>query len=150
MPEFSAIDPDDHILDGAVKRYLAQANGPVSSRYEFTRVDLDGDSRRDALVMMVGPHHYWCAMDGCNLIVFKASDDDFSLVSEIYPVRGPLYVSNETDKGWKDLIIRVSGQLYSKAKDVAMKFDGQTYPRNPLHEPAITLSQVEHSQRFFP
>ena len=152
MPEgFTAIDPDDHILDRAVKNYLAQANGPASTRYEFTRVDLDGDSRRDALVMMVGPHHYWCAMDGCSLVVFKAGDDDFAVVSEIYPVRGPLYVSNKMDRqGWKDLIIRVSGQPYAKAKDVAMKFDGQTYPRNPLYEPAITLSQTDHGQRLFP
>lgn len=152
MPDgFTAVDPDDHILDLAVKRYLAQANGPVSSRYEFTRVDLDGDKRRDALVMMVGPHHYWCAMDGCSLVVLKASDADFSVVSEIYPVRGPMYVSEKvTDEGWKNLIIRVSGQSYAKAKDVAMKFDGETYPRNPFFEPAITLSQADHGQRLFP
>jgi len=31
------------------------ANGPANTLYDFTRVDLDGDKRRDALVMMKGP-----------------------------------------------------------------------------------------------
>jgi len=144
-------DPEDHVLNAAIRDYMDAANGPTSTQYDFTRVDLDGDSRRDALVMMKGPHHYWCGMDGCSLVVFKAANDHFTLVSEIFPVRGPLYVSDRiSEEGWKNLIIRVSGQSYAKAKDVSLEFDGQTYPRNPFFQPAIIVSQADHGQRLFP
>ena len=149
--EFIPQDPEDHVLEAAIRDYLVAAKGPASTQYDFTRVDLDGDGRRDALVMMKGPHHYWCGMDGCSLVVFKAANDHFALVSEIFPVRGPLYVSNRiSEEGWKNLIIRVSGQSYAKAKDVALEFDGQTYPRNPFFQPAIVVSQADHGQRLFP
>lgn len=150
MPGYMPQDPEDHVLDEAVQTYLAKAGGPASSRYDFTRVDLDGDQRRDALVMMKAPHHYWCDMNGCSIVVFHAADNSFSPVSEIFPVRGPMYVSEDVTQGWRDLIIRVSGQSYARAKDVALNFDGTAYPRNPFFQPAVHLSQADHGQRIFP
>lgn len=151
MPDQHAIlEPDDSVLAQAVAEYLKHAGGPASTRYDFTRIDLDGDTRRDALVMMKGPHHYWCDMNGCSMVVFKANNDSFTTVSEMFPIRGPLYVSNDTSQGWRDLIVRVSGQAYAKAKDVAVSFDGEGYPRNPFFLPEIQLSQATHGQRIFP
>ncbi|HEY8189380.1 MAG TPA: hypothetical protein VIF12_01740 [Micavibrio sp.] len=148
--EFLPQDPEDQVLDSAVQDYLKLTKAPLSSRYDFTRVDLDGDHRRDALVMMEGPHGYWCAANGCSLIVFRAADDHFEWSSNIFPVRGPLYVSNTTSEGWKNLIIRVTGQPDVKAKDVAMQFDGRRYPSNPLTQPSVRVSQDDHGQRLFP
>ncbi len=151
MPRAEIVEPADFVLAAAITEYLALANGPANTLYDFTRVDLDGDKRRDALVMMKGPHSYWCGMDGCSLVVFKAADDHFTLVSEIFPVRGPLYVSNRiSDEGWRNLVVHVSGQSYARAKDVALKFDGSGYPRNPFFEPEIQLSQADQGQRLFP
>lgn len=143
-------DPEDHVLDAAVQEYLKLAKAPLFSRYDFTRVDLDNDGRRDALVLMKGPHNYWCDANGCSLIVFKAQNDSFNVASEIFPVRGPMYVSNQTSAGWKNLIVRVSGQSYAKAKDVAMRFDGERYPRNPFFLPEAYVTQDEQEMRLFP
>jgi hypothetical protein len=148
--EFLPQDLEDHVLDAAIQEYLKLANAPLCSSYDFTRVDLDGDNRRDALVMMKGPHNYWCNMGGCSLIVFKAANDHFEWSSNIFPVRGPLYVSDTTSEGWKNLIIRVTGQPDKKAKNVAMQFDGFHYPKNPLTQPPIQSAQINHGQRLFP
>jgi hypothetical protein len=151
MPRAEIMEPSDTVLAAAITQYLDIANGPANTLYDFTRVDLDGDTRRDALVMMKGPHNYWCGMDGCSLVVFKAADDHFTMVSEIFPVRGPMYVSNRiSDEGWRNLVVHVSGQSYARAKDVALKFDGSGYPRNPFFEPEIIISQADQGQRLFP
>ena len=115
-------DPEDHVLNAAMQDYLKQIKAPLSSRYDFTRIDLDDDGRRDALVMLKGPHHYWCNMDGCNMLVMKAGNDYFNIASAIFPVRGPLYVTDHVSEGWRDMVIRVSGQSYARAKNVANIF----------------------------
>ena len=144
-------DPSDTALESAITSYLKQTKSPASTRFEYTRVDLNNDHRRDALVMMHGPHSYWCDMNGCNMVVFLADNENFSPVSEIFPVRGPLYVSDHQTNGWKDLIIRVSGQSYAPAKDVALQFDGTQYPRNPFFQPDIKLAHApENRIRIFP
>lgn len=151
LPEdYVPMEPEDHVLDQAIQDYLRYTKGPLFSRYDFTRVDLDGDRRRDALVMMKGPHSFWCDMNGCSLLIFKAHDDYFTVASTIFPVRGPMYVSDLTHQGWRNLIVRVSGLSYADAKNVALQYDGTHYPINPVLEPAIQLSQADQGQRLFP
>jgi hypothetical protein len=144
------IDPSDGQLDPAIQTFLVASKGPKFSQYDYTRVDLDGDGRRDALVMFSGPHSYWCDMNGCSLSVFKATNNGFVPMSEMFPVRGPMYVSNNRTDGWRNLIVRVSGQSYADAKNVAMNYNGGTYPRNPFFQPSIQLSQMDLGQRIFP
>lgn len=143
-------EPGDEMIDVAIQDYLKANKGPLYSKYDYTRVDLDGDGRRDVLVMFSGPHSYWCDLNGCSLAVFKASNDGFSMVSESFPVRGPLYVAETKTEGWKNLIIHVSGQAYADAKNVAMQFDGMTYPRNPFFLPSIQVSQADFAKKVFP
>lgn len=143
-------DPEDHVLSAAITEFLEETKSPLFTRYSFSRVDLDNDGRRDALVMMEGPHHYWCNMDGCKLFVFKAENDFFRLASEIFPVRGPFYVSENTSEGWRDMVLRVSGQSYAPAKTVTLRFDGQNYPFNPVLEPGVEISSAMHGVRVFP
>ena len=143
-------EPGDDMIDVAVQSYLKANHGPLYSKYDYTRVDLDGDGRRDALVMFSGPHSYWCDMNGCSLAVLKASNDGFAMVSESFPVRGPLYIAESKHDGWRNLIVRVSGQAYADAKNVAMEFDGLTYPRNPFFLSGIQVSQADFGQKVFP
>jgi hypothetical protein len=143
-------DPDDSMIDVAIQDYLKSSKGPLFSHYDYTRTDLDGDGRREALVLFSGPHSYWCDMNGCSLAVFKAEDNHFTLMSEMFPVRGPLYISSNKTDGWRNLIIPVTGLTYAKAKNVAMQFDGMTYPRNPIFEPGIQLSRADLEQKVFP
>ncbi len=138
------------MIDIAVQDYLKSIRGPLFSHYDYTRSDLDGDGRREALVLFSGPHNYWCDMNGCSLAVFKVDGDHFSVMSEMFPVRGPLYISENKTDGWKNLVIRVSGQSNADPKNVAMQFNGMTYPCNPIFEPGIQISQADMAQRIFP
>ncbi|MFN3701371.1 MAG: hypothetical protein ACK4VI_07610 [Alphaproteobacteria bacterium] len=125
------IDPPDHLLAGSVKAVLKDKGKPLHSEFEFQRIDLNNDGRRDALVLFKTPYGYWCGQHGCTMYVMQAHNDHFSFVSAMDPVRAPVYSSNSQTNGWRDIIVRVSGRV-DRAKDVAVKFDGETYyPMNP-------------------
>jgi hypothetical protein len=142
-------DPDNGRFMQVAEKYIAAAHGPANSQYQFTRVDLDGDGRRDGLPLLQTPHESWCNFNGCRMAVFKASDTDFKLVSQIGPVRGPLLVANQKTNGWRDIVVRVSGRPTARAKDVAMRFNGTCYPSLPEAQPAIYASN-ETGVRIFP
>lgn len=147
----AVIDPDEPVFRAAMKQYLAQQGAPASSQYEYVRQDLDGDGRREAIVMLQSPFYTWCSGDGCKMVILKAFNDHFSVASEIAPVRGPLLISDTRTKGWRDLVVRVSGRQM-RPKDVAMKFDGRSYPEipdfaTPLPE-VIQLANLNGTQIF--
>ena len=130
--EYSQVkDPNNTLFQRAISQYLRSIEAPPSTRYEYTRIDLNNDTRRDAIILLKTPHHYWCTTDGCPLIIMKAHNDSFELVSVSKPVRSPFIVSAKETHGWKDIIARVSGRTRWEPKDVALTFDGTRYPRNP-------------------
>lgn len=93
-------DPDDSMIDIAVQDYLKSNRGPLYSKYDYTRVDLDGDGRRDVLVMFSGPHSYWCDMNGCSLCRLQRPPMTASRwFRKAFPVRGPLYVAETKPVG---------------------------------------------------
>jgi hypothetical protein len=152
MPgEFSeVIDPNDSALMTSIQSYISFKKGPAYSRYEFTRIDLDEDGRREGLVMMNSPYQFWCGRDGCTVIVFKAINGGFSPITEITPIRGPLVVSELKTNGWKDIIVRVSGREHTKPRDVALKYDGRSYPTQPGFQKALYASNQIDGVRIFP
>lgn len=136
VPMHYVVDPTDQELDGSVRGTLAEMKAPLYSGYEFRRIDLNKDGRRDALVLFKTPYGYWCGTHGCTMLVMEAHNDHFTLVNSIQPVRAPVYSTDSETNGWKDIIIRVSGR-WDDAKDVAAKFDGKAYPIDPADiEPA--------------
>ncbi|WP_435641406.1 hypothetical protein [Micavibrio aeruginosavorus] len=152
MPDFSAPkDPSDKALEQSIASMIKSGRGPAFSQYDFLRVDLDHDGRRDALVMMKGPHNYWCSISGCSMIVMKADNESFTPVSNIMPIRGPVLVAETQNNGWRDIVIEVRGQSWEPARQVALKFDGSAYPGNPLNEPPATIAYTRHDGvRAFP
>lgn len=152
MPEelYTIIEPDNNAFITAAQDYIALKKGPPQTQYEFTRIDLDNDGRRDGIILMKTPHQYWCDINGCNMAVFKAHNDGFRLISEVAPVRGPLIVSDNRTNGWHDLIIRVSGRMGWSAKNVALQFDGHSYPLRPEFEKALYASNTLSGTRIFP
>lgn len=144
-------DPGDAVLDRAMREMFSGTNMPQSSRFQYVRVDLDDDGRRDALVLMTAPFETWCDIYGCTLYVMKASNDDFESVSEIRPVRTPLTVGESRSHGWRDLILRIDGR-WSHSHDVALRFDGMTYPSAPEGEPPLPayLIAAAGGMRVFP
>lgn len=142
------VDPQDKALEEAVASFLGGTEAPVASTYEFTRIDLDSDGRRDGLVMLKTPYGYWCGIHGCAMLVFKAQDQSFEFVNAIQPIRAPLYISNTETNGWKNLVARVSGR-WDKAKDVLLQYDGQQYADNPSHLPEYLRLASNEEYRVF-
>lgn len=127
------VDPSDKKLRDTIDSYLAENQGPRNSQYEYTRMDLNGDGLRDALVLFNLPHSYWCGWSGCTMAVFEAGDNNFRLLSQTSRIRGPLMVGSTETNGWKDIAVRVSGTNYAD-HNVLLKFDGAAYPDNPMNE----------------
>lgn len=144
-------DPSDAALVDSMQGLVTRAGMPPSSRFQYTRVDLDGDGRRDALVLMTAPYGTWCDLYGCTLYVMKAGAKDFTQVSQIHPVRTPLLVGDRRSNGWRDLVLRIDGR-WSQTHDVALKFDGQAYPAVPEEQAPLTEYEMAamSGQKVFP
>lgn len=132
----AAVDPSDAEMKVAIDKYLAEHNGPKNSQYEYTRMDLNGDGLREALVLFNLPHSYWCGWSGCTMAVFQAGDNDFKILSETTRIRGPLMVGSTKTNGWEDIGVRLSGTDVAD-RNVLLKFDGTRYPENPLNEDSL-------------
>lgn len=129
-------DPSDARLQASIQKYLTENNGPKNSQYAYTRMDLNGDGLREALVLFNLPHSYWCGWSGCTLAVFEAGDDNFKLVSETSRIRGPLVVGSTKTNGWEDIGVRLSGTDIAD-RNVLLKYDGAGYPGNPMNEDSL-------------
>lgn len=144
-------DPGNDVLMGALEDYIHAAGGPSNSQFEFTRIDLNGDGRREGVVLLKSPHSYWCNENGCRMLVLEAGEERFEMCSEISSVRGPLIVTQARSHGWRDIVARVSGRTGWDAKDVALRFDGTRYPPYPAFEPPMKVaSAVIDGVRIFP
>jgi hypothetical protein len=128
-------------LNQAILAYLAKTK--VDPQYANPRqtafIDLNGDGRQDALVLLENPL-YFCGSGGCTMLVFKGTPSGFEFVSSSSLMRGPLLVSEATTQGWRDLIVEVSGGGIAP-KQVAMKFTGGKYPSNPSILPPLPKDQ---------
>ena len=134
LPEL--VDPNDFQLQQSVLATLKTMGAPMHSNYDYRRIDLNDDGRRDALVLFKTPYGFWCDKHGCTMLVMEAHNDKFTLVNSIQPVRPPIYSTANQTNGWKDIIIRVSGR-WKSAKNVSAKYDGREYPLDPSRiEPA--------------
>lgn len=125
-------------LSGAIATFLAENDDPsISTPVKSELIDLNDDGALDALVLLVSAN--WCGSGGCTLLVFEGQEEGlqtvtpgngFRLVSQSTLIREPLIVSETRTQGWRDLVVNVSGGG-AKPTQVALQFDGQTYPSNP-------------------
>lgn len=152
LPAASLVhDPDDGIFMDSVSTWLNQIGAPAHSQYEFTRIDLDNDGRREGLILLQSPHQKWCMEYGCTMYIFRAHDEGFSYLSEVSPVRGPLVVSELQTNGWRDIIAYVSGRETWRAKNVALQFDGRAYPQQPdILPPTASNMSESRGVKIFP
>jgi hypothetical protein len=136
-------------LNQALLAYLAKTK--VESQYahphQTALIDLNGDGRQDALVLLENPM-YFCGTGGCTMLVFKGTPSGFEFVSSSSLIRGPLLVSETNTHGWRDLIVEVSGGGMAP-KHVAMKFTGSEYPSNPSTLPALPKDQPVKGTKIF-
>jgi putative lipoprotein len=107
-------------------------------------VDLNSDGQEDALVHLQSPH--WCG--SCIMLVFKGTKSWFQFVSRSLLLRGPLLVSDTKTRGWRDLVVEVSGGG-AIPKRVALKFDGKKYPLNPPTQKALPTAKHVKGAKVF-
>lgn len=150
LPFGAVAEPSDEKLAMAVSHLVHQQNGPPNSVYDFERVDLNGDGKREGIVLFKLPHTHWCGWDGCGMAVFEATDDDeFVPVATISNVRGPIYVPNTENEGWRDIIVRISGTNMPD-KNIVMKYDGNSYPQSPMLAPTLDIPlSALYTERYF-
>ena len=121
----------DRSLERAILKTLPDYK-PASSdeylRYSYTRIDLNGDGQPEVLVYLVGS--YVCGTGGCNLRVYQTVGKDYRLVSDISVAQTPIYVSEQKNAGWNNLLVHVSGGG-ARARYALLKFNGKKYPSNP-------------------
>jgi hypothetical protein len=123
-------------LSRAVQIYEHGHGGAEASAFRWALADLNDDGRDDAIVLLSGPKY--CGSGGCTMLVFRGTEQGFTLVSASTIVMGPIKVSAKSVAGWRSLIV------YSKGKgEVVLRFSGSGYPANPSLQPAVSRVELE-------
>lgn len=122
-------------LPAALADFARKHGDTVLPEYRHALLDLDGDSRDDAVVMLLGPA--WCGSGGCQMLVLRGDTAGFAFVSASTVASEPVRVLDNMTNGWKTLI------AYSKGKgDVLLPFDGKRYPPNASLQPKAARNQL--------
>lgn len=114
-PDVPFLTEPDKDLEEAIRRaspdYTKGVVGVEGSigrgRYVYGRVDLNGDGRDEVFAYLLGS--IFCGTGGCNLMLFTATGNGYSLINEFTTARLPIIVSAEKTKGWKNIIWMKSG-----------------------------------------
>ncbi|NQZ48940.1 MAG: hypothetical protein HRT95_01775 [Moritella sp.] len=105
-------------INNAVKRYFTMHKTKTdNSKYWFSEYDLNGNGRKDLLVMLD-----WCEGDGCVLLVFENTLNRYKFMSRITQVQAPLQISKTQRHLWQSLLIK------DKQQWLQLDFDGISYP----------------------
>jgi putative lipoprotein len=130
-------------LAAAVRTYLKRRGAPANTRTARALVDLDGDGRRDGVVLLFSDH--FCGTGGCTLAVFANTRAGYGFVSRSTLVSRPVRVSTASTHGWRKLIVRVRGGGGPSA-DRVLSFDGNRYPLNASLQPRATRAAISSSR----
>ena len=135
------------VLIKALETYIEKEGAnPKETKYQIAEIDLNGDKKKDALVLL--QDSYWCGTGGCSMLVFTNKNNNFKLISAISLVREPVIISETKTKNWRDIIVHVSGGG-GESKNVALKFNGSTYLTNPsLLKPLATNAKIQGTTVF--
>lgn len=135
-PDYSVLESEDRVAQRAIRQYVVAAGAPANSQFRYVLEDMNNDGRNDVVAMFTLPYHYWCGAAGCTMMVFRGVDGGFTPVTEITSVYGPVVLTDTVTSGWRDIAVRSSGTNL-RDRDVALQFNGRSYPNNPLHEPSL-------------
>jgi hypothetical protein len=106
------------------------------TRYVAHLTDLNGDGRNEALVYISGRE--WCGSGGCNLWILTPRSRSWRMVTQTTITWPPIRVLNTKTHGWRDVAVFVAGGGIIPGHEVALRFNGRSYPTNPSMVPATT------------
>src|SRR5690606_14549361 len=108
---------------------VADATQEEAASYKSAYVDLNGDGKDDAVVLLSGNN--WCGSGGCTMLVFRNVSTGYALVSRSTVTREPVVGSAVVSHSWKVLMVATKG-----VGDALMRSDGSAYPGMPSVERA--------------
>lgn len=124
----------------------ATANLPVF--YGYRKIDLNGDKRPETIVHLAGIP--FCGTGGCTTLIFRKVANRYKLVSKIGLNHPPIIISNNKTNGWNDLIIaQFQGSNRGYHGYYALKFNGRTYPVNPINGTKLPQKTKLTGRRLF-
>lgn len=98
-------------------------------RYQSASVDLNDDDVPEVIVL--AKDREYCGSGGCTLCVLTPAADGYRVVTRMTVTRPPVRVLSTSSHGWRDLAVRIAGGGSLQPYDVALRFDGLSYPTNP-------------------
>ncbi|OBW41941.1 hypothetical protein AB670_01756 [Chryseobacterium sp. MOF25P] len=89
-------------------------------KFQFFQIDLNNDGLKETFVNFLTP--YFCGTGGCSMFLL---DNDFKAITKFTVMRTPLYLSTNTENGWKI--------VYVKDRDgfKQLVYKNKKYPSNP-------------------
>lgn len=105
------------------------------TRYQSASVDLNDDGVAEVIVFALDREY--CGSGGCTMFVLTPTRNGYRVVTRTTVTRPPVRVLSTSSHGWRDLAVRVSGGGVGQPYDVALKFDGRSYPSNPSVAPRL-------------
>ena len=130
MPPTAMASAAPAAVETALRELYSDWGGEV--RYFSSSIDLNGDSRDEIIVHLVG--QTLCGSEGCDTLVFTPSGTNFQRVATIRLTHTPIRVSQRSTSGWRNLIVSVSGGGVRR-HDTELRYDGESYPSDPTTIP---------------
>lgn len=90
-------------LHASLGNYISARWGPPDSetRYRAAFIDLNGDGRREAVVLMDG--NFWCGSGGCSLWVLTPRGRSWRMVTQATVMNPPIRLLPSRSHGWSEL-----------------------------------------------
>ena len=92
-------------------------------KYIPAYTDLNGDGKREAVVYIFGD----CGSMACPLLIATPTKKGYRVISELRPVRTPIWVSNKRNNGWHNIVVMQGGTANDRPFRSAFRFDGKSY-----------------------
>ena len=128
-------------LETKLRQMYPSEDGDV--RYFRADVDLNDDGTKETVVYIIGP--MVCGTGGCNTLVLAPGKAGPRLVANIFVTHPPIAVAATRTHGWRDLVVSVGGGGI-RNHEVLLRFNGNTYPRNPTVQPnSVSGDHVSNS-----
>ena len=118
----------------SLKRVLRTLDEDTSTRYVAAFRDLNDDGTPEAIVYLIG--RKWCGSGGCNTLILTRDGASWRVVATITITRPPIRVLRDSSNGWHSIGVWVQGGGVQPGYEAELRFDGETYPRNPSALPA--------------
>lgn len=114
----------------SLKRFLQEWENPGlaerDTRFFAAFVDLNGDEKKEAIVMLMSPG--WCGTAGCRVLIVQQQNRSWRVVTRFAIAHPPIRVLTSKSNGWRDVGVWAQGGGIQPGYESVLSFDGRRYP----------------------